>query len=112
MTFAPASYMRGAWSVANASSRRSQIRRLETPVGLLRFKDFGELAVVFGRRHCGIVRLVDLDPRKQAASCIVVLARHGEELAFGAIATVTQDRIRLRPAEDTLDESDDASRPP
>jgi predicted nuclease of predicted toxin-antitoxin system len=72
-------------------------------------KDFGELAVVFGRRHCGIIRLVDLDPRQQAAACKAVLARHGEELVAGAIVTVTPDRVRVRPAEDA-DEGRDITR--
>ena len=62
-------------------------------------KDFGELAVVFGKPHSGIVRLVDLDPSRQASICEDVLGRYGEELAAGAIVTVTADRTRLRPAE-------------
>jgi len=33
-------------------------------------KDCGELAVVFGRPHCGVVRLVDLDPRQQPIACV------------------------------------------
>lgn len=69
-------------------------------------KDFGELAVAFGKPHAGIVRLVDLDPSRQAAVCQEVLARYGAELAAGAIATVTADRIRLRPA-DTAEEPTD-----
>jgi len=60
-------------------------------------KDFGELAVAFGQPHCGIVRLVDIHPRDQVSACETVLARHGDELAGGAIATITRDRIRLRP---------------
>ena len=69
-------------------------------------KDFGALAVAFGHPHCGIVRLVDLDPRLQAVACEQVLASHGQELLAGAIATVTRDRVRLRlPAG-----SDDSSR--
>lgn len=63
-------------------------------------KDFGELAVVLGRPHCGIVRLVDIDPREQARACEDVLARHGNELVAGAIATVARDRTRLRPADE------------
>jgi predicted nuclease of predicted toxin-antitoxin system len=63
-------------------------------------KDFGELAVVFGRPHCGIVRLVDIDPARQAAVCEDVLTRYGAELIAGAIATVTADRTRLRPGDD------------
>lgn len=62
-------------------------------------KDFGELAVAFGQPHCGIVRLVDIDPSRQAPVCEEVLARHGADLAAGAIVTVTPDRMRLRPAE-------------
>jgi predicted nuclease of predicted toxin-antitoxin system len=61
-------------------------------------KDFGALAVAFGQPHCGIVRLVDLDPALQAAACGHVLARHAQELLGGAIATVTKERVRLRPA--------------
>lgn len=36
-------------------------------------KDFGELAVVFGKPHSGIVRLVDIDPALQASICQDVL---------------------------------------
>ena len=28
-------------------------------------KDFGELAIVYGKPHCGIIRLVDLPARQQ-----------------------------------------------
>lgn len=62
-------------------------------------KDFGELAVVFGKPHCGIVRLVDLDPSRQASVCEDVLARYDAELVAGAIVTVTADRTRLRPSD-------------
>ncbi len=62
-------------------------------------KDFGALAVAFGQPHCGIVRLVDIEPPAQAAACRDVVQRHGAELLAGAIATVTKDRTRLRPAE-------------
>ncbi len=67
-------------------------------------KDFGELAVVFGKPHSGIVRLVDIHPSRQASVCEDVLARYGTELAAGAIVTITADRTRLRPA-DTPDDS-------
>lgn len=70
-------------------------------------KDFGELAVVFGKPHCGIVRLADIHPARQASIRQDVLSRYGEELAAGAIATVTSDRTRLRPAE-PFDEAVDA----
>ena len=56
-------------------------------------KDFGELAVVQGLLHCGIVRLVDLAGRDN------VLDRYGAELAAGAIITVERGRVRVRPGD-------------
>jgi predicted nuclease of predicted toxin-antitoxin system len=60
-------------------------------------KDFGELAVVRGNPHSGILRLVNFSALRQAAVCLEVLRRHGEELAAGAIITVEPGRLRMRP---------------
>ena len=38
-------------------------------------KDFGELAIVYGKPHCGIVRLVGFPGRQQGAYCKTVLQR-------------------------------------
>jgi predicted nuclease of predicted toxin-antitoxin system len=62
-------------------------------------KDFGELAVAAGLPHAGIIRLVDIVPRRQAAVCVQVLAQHGPDLQAGAIITAQLRRIRLRPPE-------------
>jgi len=59
-------------------------------------KDFGELAVVYGMPHCGIVRLVGLPARRQGEYCVALLARYGHELMGGAIITATADRVRIR----------------
>lgn len=59
-------------------------------------KDFGELAIVHGRVHCGIVRLVNISARKQATACLEVIARHAAELEKGAIATAEPGRLRIR----------------
>jgi len=61
-------------------------------------KDFGELAVVFGRPHSGLVRLVGMSAREQGSICVDILTRYPEELAAGAIVTVEPGRIRIRPA--------------
>jgi predicted nuclease of predicted toxin-antitoxin system len=61
-------------------------------------KDFGELAIVRGAPHCGIVRLVDLSVRAQASVCLQVLRLHGAELRNGAIVTAELGRLRVRPA--------------
>jgi predicted nuclease of predicted toxin-antitoxin system len=76
-------------------ARASQERRVLVTLD----KDFGELAIVRGARHTGIVRIVGLAARDQAAGCLQVLARHGGLLEAGAIVTVEPGRIRVRPPE-------------
>jgi predicted nuclease of predicted toxin-antitoxin system len=60
-------------------------------------KDFGELAVVRGRSHSGIVRLVALSTAQQSETCAAILERYGRELKAGAIVTAETTRIRVRP---------------
>lgn len=59
-------------------------------------KDFGELAVRRGMAHGGIVRLVNISARQQAAVCLQVLAAHTPDLAAGAIITAEPGRLRIR----------------
>jgi len=59
-------------------------------------KDFGELAVLHGITHAGIIRLVNISARQQAAACISVLAAGGDDLRRGAIVTVELGRVRIR----------------
>lgn len=58
-------------------------------------KDFGELAIVHGRPHSGIIRLVNLSSRQQAEACLRVIELHGDELRSGVIITVEPNRIRI-----------------
>ena len=60
-------------------------------------KDFGELAVVLRRPHCGIVRLLGFRAAEQARACFPVLSRFDVELTSGAIVTSSPDRLRIRP---------------
>jgi len=60
-------------------------------------KDFGELAIVRDLPHSGIVRLVGWRAEEQGHAVQVALSRYGEELAAGALVTVTRTRIRVRP---------------
>lgn len=59
-------------------------------------KDFGELAIVRGAPHAGIVRLVGLSAREQGPAVVEVLRVYAAELAQRAILTVTKDRVRVR----------------
>jgi len=62
-------------------------------------KDFGELVIVRGLQHAGIVRLVGLRAGQQGPVCAEVLARYGAELQTGAIVTAGLSRVRIRPPE-------------
>jgi predicted nuclease of predicted toxin-antitoxin system len=62
-------------------------------------KDFGELAVVYGKPHSGILRLVNLPARQQGPVCVRILALHGAELQAGAIITADAYKLRIRPAD-------------
>lgn len=62
-------------------------------------KDFGELSVVRGIRHAGIVRLVNLTASQQAAIIGDVLTKYQADLSGGAIVTVESFRVRVRPGE-------------
>ena len=59
-------------------------------------KDFGELALVRGRPHSGIVGLVDIGAQRQGTICLFILTRYAAELARGAIITVDRGRVRIR----------------
>jgi predicted nuclease of predicted toxin-antitoxin system len=59
-------------------------------------KDFGELSVLRGHPHSGIIRLVNISAHQQAVVCLQVLAKHGAELASGAIITAEPGRLRIR----------------
>jgi predicted nuclease of predicted toxin-antitoxin system len=63
-------------------------------------KDFGEMAIVHGIRHSGIVRLVGLSARQQGPVGSRVIAAHGKDLQAGAIITVEPGRLRIRPPDE------------
>lgn len=65
-------------------------------------KDFGELAVVFGHAHSGIIRIVNFHISKHASVCLSAIGQHGEELAEGAIVTAEPGRLRVRPAQSDI----------
>ena len=63
-------------------------------------KDFGELAIVKGKRHSGILRLVNLSAKQQGIVCLRVIEAYGQVLQSGAIITVEPGRIRIRPPDE------------
>jgi len=59
-------------------------------------KDFGQLAVLKGQPHAGIVRLVGIRAREQGSAVAQVIEAHGGDLGRGAIIVVEPDRVRIR----------------
>ncbi|NJN55617.1 MAG: DUF5615 family PIN-like protein, partial [Anaerolineae bacterium] len=59
-------------------------------------KDFGMLAVLQGKPHARIVRLVNVSLKEQAPICLHILQTHEANLTAGAIITAEQDRLRIR----------------
>ena len=62
-------------------------------------KDFGELAIVRGMPHAGILRLANLPTTQHSQACMEVLRRYREDIEAGAIVTVNSRQVRIRPAE-------------
>lgn len=63
-------------------------------------KDFGELAIVRGMPHSGIIRLVNLRISQQATTCLRVIKLHEDDLKAGAIITAEYGRLRVRSSTD------------
>ena len=59
-------------------------------------KDFGELAIVFGKAHHGIIRVANIRIARQGSLIQQVLTDHKEQLISGAIVTIEPSRIRIR----------------
>jgi predicted nuclease of predicted toxin-antitoxin system len=89
----------GDWNEDPGDEEILAVARSQGRVVVTLDKDFGELAVVRGLPHSGIVRLVNQSATKQAAVCLHVLAVHGDELDAGAIVTAEPGRFRVRPPE-------------
>lgn len=60
-------------------------------------KDFGELVIVQGMVHVGLIRLVGFRACDQGPALVRLLATYEAELATGAILTAEPWRVRVRP---------------
>lgn len=87
----------GDWSEDPGDEQILATACIESRILVTIDKDFGELAILRGLPHCGILRLVNLTTKQQIAICLQVLARYGQELAAGAIVTAELGRVRIRP---------------
>ena len=60
-------------------------------------KDFGELVIVQGKVHVGLIRLVGFRAREQGPALVNLLRTYEAELVAGAILTAEPWRVRVRP---------------
>jgi predicted nuclease of predicted toxin-antitoxin system len=61
-------------------------------------KDFGELVIVQGMLHVGLIRLVGFRTRDQGPALVRLLSTYENELLARAILTAEPWRVRVRPA--------------
>ncbi|MGD0622789.1 MAG: DUF5615 family PIN-like protein [Thermacetogeniaceae bacterium] len=59
-------------------------------------KDFGELAILRGKKHCGVVRFPDAPFELRKSLLEQLLQNYSTELSMGKIITVFPNRIRVR----------------
>ncbi|MEH2195631.1 MAG: DUF5615 family PIN-like protein [Nostoc sp.] len=88
----------GDWSEDQGDKEILATAYRESRILITLDKDFGELAIVRGNPHCGILRLVNLITTEQSVVCLRVLQLYGDELVSGAIVTAELGRVRIRPA--------------
>jgi predicted nuclease of predicted toxin-antitoxin system len=89
----------GDWPTALGDDEILAFAVKENRVVVTLDKDFGELAVVFGHVHSGIIRIVNFQISKHASVCLSAIEQHSEELTKGAIVTAEPGRFRVRPAQ-------------
>ena len=89
----------GFWPKDPGDSEILAIAYREQRVLVTLDKDFGELAVLKGQPHTGIIRLANVAAKEQANFCAYILDKHIQDLMNGAIITADSQRIRVRHSE-------------
>ncbi|MBI4516855.1 MAG: DUF5615 family PIN-like protein [Deltaproteobacteria bacterium] len=87
----------GDWAEDPGDDEILVIARQQQRIVVTLDKDFGELAIIRGHLHCGIIRLVNQAATRQAVVCLRVLEQYQADLQRGAIITVEPGRVRVRP---------------
>lgn len=59
-------------------------------------KDFGELTIVRGLPHVGIIRLVGIRAEQQGPMIVKLIEKYASELSASAILTVELWRVRVK----------------
>jgi len=89
----------GDWGVDPGDEEVLERARADGRVLVTLDKDFGELVVVHGQAHAGIIRLVGLTAQEQGPLAVRVLALYASALEAGALVTAGLHRVRIREAQ-------------
>lgn len=87
----------GHWERDPGDSEILRVANAQGRVLVTLDKDFGELAIVRGAPHRGLIRVAGLRGPEQGPAVVEVLRVYQSDLAAAAILTVTADRVRVRP---------------
>jgi len=86
----------GAWPADPGDAEILRHAQVDGWVLVTLDRDFGELVVVRGLPHAGLIRLVGFGAREQAPAVLWVLAQFAEAVDRRAIITVDPHRVRVR----------------
>jgi predicted nuclease of predicted toxin-antitoxin system len=86
----------GSWESDPGDVAILEFARVEGRILVTLDKDFGELAVLKGHRHCGVIRLVDWRAAEMGRICSTTIVKYSKELAAGALVTVSPRSVRIR----------------
>lgn len=86
----------GSWSRDPGDSSILATAHAEQRILVTLDKDFGELAILKGLPHSGIVRLAGFRVTRMAGVIHHIVLTYRSELAAGAIVTADPERIRIR----------------
>ncbi len=86
----------GSWAKDPGDVAILAAAHTEQRILVTRDKDLGELAILKGLPHSGIVRLTGFRAPEMANAIHHIVVAYGPEFAAGAIVTADPERIRIR----------------
>ena len=87
----------GDWPSDPGDEQILRVATEESRVLVTMDKDFGEMVIVQGMPHSGLVRLVGFRAAEQGFAVVRLLSTYESELRDGSILTAEPWRVRVRP---------------
>ena len=87
----------GDWPTDPGDQEILHVASAESRILVTIDKDFGELVIVQGMLHVGLIRLVGFRAGEQGTAILRILQTYAAELGDRAVLTVEPWRVRVRP---------------